>query len=79
MKILALTITAVIAFATGTAAQTTAFVGARVIDGRGKVIDRGTIIVRDGKIVAGRTRGKHDRAGTAPSASTSPARRSCPG
>jgi imidazolonepropionase-like amidohydrolase len=32
-------------------AQTTALVGARVIDGRGGVIDRGTVIVRDGKIV----------------------------
>lgn len=34
------------------AAQTTAFVGARIIDGRGAVIERGTIIVRDGKIAA---------------------------
>jgi imidazolonepropionase-like amidohydrolase len=34
------------------AAQTTAFVGARIIDGRGGVIDRGTIVVRDGKIAA---------------------------
>jgi imidazolonepropionase-like amidohydrolase len=33
-------------------AQTTAFVGARIIDGRGGIIDRGTIVVRDGKIVA---------------------------
>ena len=33
-------------------AQTVAFVGARVIDGRGNVIDRGTIVVRDGKIAA---------------------------
>jgi imidazolonepropionase-like amidohydrolase len=33
------------------AAQTTAFVGGRIIDGTGKVIDRGTVIVRDGKIV----------------------------
>ena len=33
-------------------AQTTALVGARVIDGKGGVIDRATIIVRDGKIVA---------------------------
>jgi imidazolonepropionase-like amidohydrolase len=32
-------------------AQTTALIGARVIDGRGGVIDRGTVIVRDGKIV----------------------------
>jgi imidazolonepropionase-like amidohydrolase len=33
-------------------AQTTALVGARVIDGRGGVIDQATIVVRDGKIVA---------------------------
>jgi imidazolonepropionase-like amidohydrolase len=33
-------------------AQTTAFVGARVIDGRGGVVDNGTVVVRDGKIVA---------------------------
>ena len=33
------------------AAQTTAFVGGRIIDGTGKVIERGTVIVRDGKIV----------------------------
>ena len=33
-------------------AQTTAFVGARIIDGRGGVIERGTVVVRDGKIVA---------------------------
>src|SRR5262245_21530553 len=34
------------------AAQTTAFVGARVIDGRGKVLENATIVVRDGKIDA---------------------------
>jgi imidazolonepropionase-like amidohydrolase len=33
------------------AAQTTAFVGGRIVDGTGKVIERGTVIVRDGKIV----------------------------
>jgi imidazolonepropionase-like amidohydrolase len=32
-------------------AQTTAFVGGRIIDGTGKVIDNGTVIARDGKIV----------------------------
>ena len=32
--------------------QTTALVGARVIDGKGGMIDRATIIVRDGKIAA---------------------------
>ena len=34
------------------AAQTTAFVGARVIDGRGAVMENATIVVRDGKIAA---------------------------
>ena len=33
-------------------AQTTALVGARVIDGKGRVIERATIILRDGKIAA---------------------------
>jgi imidazolonepropionase-like amidohydrolase len=33
------------------AAQVTAFVGGRIIDGTGKVIERGTVIVRDGRIV----------------------------
>jgi imidazolonepropionase-like amidohydrolase len=33
-------------------AQTTALVGARILDGRGGVIDRGTVVMRDGKIVA---------------------------
>lgn len=33
-------------------AQTTAFVGGRVLDGRGGVIERGTVLVRDGKIAA---------------------------
>jgi imidazolonepropionase-like amidohydrolase len=33
-------------------AQTTALLNARVIDGRGQVLDRATIVVRDGKIVA---------------------------
>jgi imidazolonepropionase-like amidohydrolase len=32
-------------------AQTTAFVGGRIIDGTGRVIERGTIVVRDGRIV----------------------------
>ena len=32
--------------------QTAALVGARVIDGKGGMIDRATIIVRDGKIAA---------------------------
>jgi imidazolonepropionase-like amidohydrolase len=33
-------------------AQTTALVGARIVDGRGQVIERGTIVIRDGKIAA---------------------------
>jgi len=33
-------------------AQTTALVGARVIDGRGQVIERGTVVVTNGKITA---------------------------
>ena len=33
-------------------AQTTALLNARVIDGRGQVLDRAAIVVRDGKIVA---------------------------
>jgi imidazolonepropionase-like amidohydrolase len=33
-------------------AQTTALVGARVIDGTGQVIENGTIVIRDGKIAA---------------------------
>jgi imidazolonepropionase-like amidohydrolase len=37
---------------TGAEAQTTAFVGARIIDGRGAVIERGTLVIRDGKVVA---------------------------
>lgn len=33
-------------------AQTTAFVGARIIDGRGAVMERGALVIRDGKIVS---------------------------
>ena len=40
------------ALVASTAAAQTAFVGARIIDGRGGVIDRGTLLIRDGKIVA---------------------------
>jgi imidazolonepropionase-like amidohydrolase len=35
-----------------TLAQTTALVGGRIFDGRGAVIENGTLIMRDGKIVA---------------------------
>ena len=41
-----------LSFAATAAAQTTALVGARVIDGRGGVIERGTIVIREGKIIA---------------------------
>jgi imidazolonepropionase-like amidohydrolase len=51
MQILAV-LTIILALPLAALAQTTAFVDARIIDGRGGVIDRGTIIVRDGKIVA---------------------------
>ena len=36
--------------ASPTFAQTTAFVGGRIIDGTGKTVENGTVIVRDGKI-----------------------------
>ncbi|HXG89862.1 MAG TPA: amidohydrolase family protein [Vicinamibacterales bacterium] len=45
-------ITAGVAFPTTAFAQTTALVGGRIIDGRGQVIERGTIILRDERIVA---------------------------
>lgn len=38
-------------FCTTASAQVTAFVGGRVIDGTGRVIDTGTVVVRDGVIV----------------------------
>ena len=37
-------------FCTSAFAQVTAFVDGRIIDGAGGVIDRGTIVVRDGLI-----------------------------
>src|SRR5687767_1749586 len=49
---LAVSLAILIALPGAASAQTTALVGARVIDGRGKVIDSATIVVRDGKIVA---------------------------
>jgi imidazolonepropionase-like amidohydrolase len=39
-----------VAFCTPAAAQVTAFVGGRVIDGTGRVIESGTVVVRDGVI-----------------------------
>ena len=41
-----------LSLASTASAQTTALIGARVIDGRGAVIERATIIVRDGRIAA---------------------------
>jgi imidazolonepropionase-like amidohydrolase len=41
-----------LALAPAAAAQTRALVGARIIDGRGGVIERGTIVMRDGRIAA---------------------------
>ena len=38
--------------ASASAAQTTAFVGGRVIDGTGRVIENGTVVITSGKIVA---------------------------
>jgi imidazolonepropionase-like amidohydrolase len=40
-----------LAAAATASAQVTAFTGARILDGTGRVIDRGTIVVRDGRIV----------------------------
>jgi imidazolonepropionase-like amidohydrolase len=51
MRKTALLLVPILFVASGAAAQT-AFVGARIIDGRGGVIDRGTIVIRDGTIVA---------------------------
>ena len=42
----------VTALAPSAAAQTTAFVGGRVIDGTGRVIDNGTVVITGGKITA---------------------------
>lgn len=42
----------VLAAATSAAAQTTAFVGGRVIDGAGRVIDNGTVVINGAKITA---------------------------
>lgn len=42
----------VLAAATSAAAQTTAFVGGRVIDGTGRVIDNGTVVISGAKITA---------------------------
>lgn len=42
----------VVATATSAAAQTTAFVGGRVIDGTGRVIDNGTVVISGARITA---------------------------
>ena len=52
MKTLILLCWLLLSLAATAAAQTTALVGARIIDGRGGVIERATIVVRDGKIAA---------------------------
>ena len=52
MKTLILLCWLLLSLAATAAAQTTALVGARIIDGRGGVIERGTIVIRDGKIAA---------------------------
>src|SRR5262245_8592707 len=39
-------------FSPAASAQTSALLNARVIDGRGQVVERAAIIIRDGKIVA---------------------------
>jgi imidazolonepropionase-like amidohydrolase len=46
-----LTVIASLAMAPAASAQVTAFVGGRIIDGTGKAIERGTVVVRDGRIV----------------------------
>jgi imidazolonepropionase-like amidohydrolase len=45
-------VTLLLATATAASAQTTAFVGGRVIDGTGRVIDNGTVIITGGRIAA---------------------------
>ena len=52
MKTLILLCWLLLSLAATAAAQTSALVGARIIDGRGGVIERATIVVRDGKIAA---------------------------
>ena len=56
------------------AAQVTALVGGRVLDGTGGVIENATVVIRDGRFAAV---GPADRVAVrpAPPASTSPARR----
>jgi imidazolonepropionase-like amidohydrolase len=46
-----LIVVASLAMAPAASAQVTAFVGGRIIDGTGKLIERGTVVVRDGRIV----------------------------
>ncbi|MEZ5293954.1 MAG: amidohydrolase family protein [Vicinamibacterales bacterium] len=48
----ALALAALLLAASAASAQVTAFVGGRVIDGTGRVIERGTVVVRDGVITA---------------------------
>ena len=52
MRIIGTSLALLLVAATAAVAQTTAFVGGRVIDGTGKVIDNGTVIVTGDRIVA---------------------------
>ncbi len=52
MRILGICLALLLIATTGAEAQTTAFVGGRVVDGSGKVIENGTVIVTGDKITA---------------------------
>ena len=47
-----LALLAALALPTGAAAQDLDVVNARILDGKGGVIERGSVVVRDGKIVS---------------------------
>lgn len=49
--VIAWSFVAALAVASSASAQVTAFVGGRILDGTGQVIERGTIVVRDGRVV----------------------------
>ena len=68
----------VLLFTAGAAsAQVTAFVGGRLIDGTGRVIDNGTLVIDGARIVAAGPGGLHRRCRLAPREWTSRARRCC--
>jgi imidazolonepropionase-like amidohydrolase len=52
MKLIGLMFVASLAVAPGVAAQDLAIVNARILDGKGGVIERGTVVVRGGRIVS---------------------------